>query len=996
VNARIAACLDRLRAGASFRGRRAAVVGTLVAFGVVGCALALPSSAHVPSGVAAPADPDAVGGAAEAPNDALGGKALAGAPTVSRAVLRRAAAQAAAIHAEGGSWQYVGANNIGGRVTDAVVDPTQPDTIYVASAGGGVWKSTDAGATYTPAWPNDYPQAIGSLARGSDGTLWAGTGEANASGGGITYVGDGVYRSTDGGATWKNVGLKDAGMIGRIAVDPADPDVVLVAATGSIYSTGGVRGLYRTVDGGKHWDPILVPDLDAAPYTGAVDVAFDPVNPNRVYATLWDHHRNSYLRPYGGIGSGLYVTDNALEKKAKDVAFERIGNSHVSGALPSYDASQSGLDVSPTLGRMGVAVAPSDHTRVYLIVGESLGNDKGFYYSDNGDRPLADGGPTFVAGGHAGGNSRFEWWFGRLFVDPVNKNHLFKTDVSLRRSSDGGATWASVGGPHADQHTMAWDPNVANRVYLGDDGGMYRSEANGDSGWIHGTNMPWLQEYHVAVSQTRPNRVAIGLQDNGSNRSWSNYADDVPDPVAKSWSSYGGGDGHYVVIDSQDDTYYYSCSQNAGCSGVHDVASTTTTLSAAAAVGATNVKVASVTGLTVGNTITIDSTGANPETVTMTNVGTQGAAGTGVTFTPALAFAHASGATVVKNGVAGTQSLGFGSRGSSLRCTTDAPLVQDPTSSATLYLGCNNLSRSTNRGANWTQIAAPDALTGPAPPDDSAANNPLYAGQFPSISTIGPSKSDPSTIYVGTDNGRLWRTTDLGGTWIEFPNPFAPDPPRWVTSVVVDSADASHAYASYGGFREGYTSANVYESQSDADGNVTWKNVSGNLPNAPVNFLAYDRSNDVVYAATDLGVFFMAKDNKNWKRLGDNLPNTATEDLKIQASSGSLYVGTFGRGTWRIPLIAGSPRYDGKVVGDLEDLTRTIRGMGLASGTEKPLLEKVAQLHDEMIRGVGPGPCLHLGELQKQIASFVPKKLTAAQQDQLDAAIDPIKAEVPC
>src|SRR5204863_537927 len=134
-----------------------------------------------------------------------------------------------------------------------------------------------------------------------------------------------------------------------------------------------------------------------------------------------------------------------------------------------------------------------------------------------------------------------------------------------------------------------------------------------------------------------------------------------------------------------------------------------------------------VSGLAVGGTITIDSAGANPETVTITTVGTNGATGTPTSFTPALAFAHASGATVVKNGVAGTQSLRFGSRGSGLRCTTDAPLVQDPSVGSTLYLGCNNLSRSTNRGADWTQIAAPDLLTGPAPADDSTANNPLYA-----------------------------------------------------------------------------------------------------------------------------------------------------------------------------------------------------------------------------------------------------------------------------
>src|SRR5689334_1904410 len=502
--------------------RRAVVVplaalALIALVAVIGAASGQRSHGWQPS--AAPAGENET---AKAP-DALAARTLAGRKTLGFKIRARAAAQARLIPSAGGSWEYVGANNIGGRVTDVVVDPTQPNTIYIASAGGGVWKSTDAGMTYTPAWPNDYPQAIGSLARGSDGTLWAGTGEANASGGGITYVGDGVYKSTDGGASWTNVGLANAGMIGRIAVDPTDPQRVYVAASGSIYSTGGKRGLYRTINGGATWTPVLTPDLSAAPFTGAVDVAVDPVNPNRVYAILWDHHRTSYLRPYGGIGSGLYVTDNATETPAADVTWERIDNSHVSGPLPSYDASQSGLDVSPTLGRMGVAIAPSDHTRVYLITGESLGNDKGFFVSDNGDRSLADGGPTFVAGGHAGANPRFEWWFGRLYVDPVNKNHLFKTDVSLRVSSDGGTTWSNSSGPHADQHGMAWDPNVANRVYLGNDGGVYRSDSNGNTGtWVHGTKMPWLQEYHVAVSQTRPNRIAIGLQDNGSNRSWTN------------------------------------------------------------------------------------------------------------------------------------------------------------------------------------------------------------------------------------------------------------------------------------------------------------------------------------------------------------------------------------------------------------------------------------------------------------------------------------------
>ena len=505
--------------------------------------------------------------AADVPGGQAGSE-LSGRKTLDRSLLQRAAAQAEAVPSAGGSWEYVGANNIGGRVTDVVVDTTHPNTIFVASAGGGVWKSTDAGATYTPAWPNDYPQAIGSLARGSDGTLWAGTGEANASGGGITYVGDGVYKSTDDGVTWTNVGLGNAGMIGRIAVDPADPNVVLVAASGSIYSTGGKRGLYRTIDGGD----ALGADPDARPQRGAVhrrrrrgDRPGQPEPRLRdasgtTTAPLPAAVRRHRLRPL------------RHRQRAGDAGRERdVGADRQLARLrPAAELRRVRLRLNsdPSLGRMGVAIAPSDHTRVYLITGESLGNDKGFFVSDNGDRALADGGPTFVAGGHAGGNPRFEWWFGRLFVDPVNKDHLFKMDVSLRVSTNGGTTWANVGGPHADQHAMAWDPNVPNRVYLGDDGGMYRSDDQ------RRQRLDARHEHAVAPGLPRRRLAAAAEPDRDRapgqrlERARYNGPGDVADPVATNWNALpSGGDGHYVVIDQQDDTYTYSCSQNAGCSG---------------------------------------------------------------------------------------------------------------------------------------------------------------------------------------------------------------------------------------------------------------------------------------------------------------------------------------------------------------------------------------------------------------------------------------------
>ena len=209
--------------------------------------------------------------------------------------------------------------------------------------------------------------------------------------------------------------------------------------------------------------------------------------------------------------------------------------------------------------------------------------------------------------------------------------------------------------------------------------------------------------------------------------------------------------------------------------------------------------------------------------------------------------------------------------------------------------------------------------------------------------------------------------------------------------MIADPVDASHAYVSYGGFREGYHSANVFETTLSGHA-LKLKNVSGNLPNAPVNFLAYDRAADTVYAATDLGVFFMQDDNKVWTKLGDNLPNTATEDLKM--SSGNLYVGNFGRGTFRIPLVPGSARYNPLVLTDLSALSSQVTGMGLSAGVTTQLQNSITKLSKST--RAGASPCAGLDALKTQIASFVPGKITTAQRDALFASVDAIKAENPC
>ncbi len=229
------------------------------------------------------------------------------------------------------TWGLTGPTNVGGRIVDLVVDPNQGNTIYVAAATGGVWKNTDGVNVMEKAWPDENPQAMGALAIASDGTLYAGTGEPNNGGGSSVFGGNGVYRSTDGGQTWKHRGLSQSATVGRIAVDPSDPDTVYVAAAGSLFNPGGDRGIYKSTNRGNSWKLILAPEND---FTGGIDLAIDPTNPDRIFAAMWQRRREPDLRTYGGLGSGLFRTEDGGE------TWERLEN--VTGPLNPGD--ETGLD----------------------------------------------------------------------------------------------------------------------------------------------------------------------------------------------------------------------------------------------------------------------------------------------------------------------------------------------------------------------------------------------------------------------------------------------------------------------------------------------------------------------------------------------------------------------------------------------------------------------------------------------------------------------------
>jgi hypothetical protein len=631
-----------------------------------------------------------------------------------------------------GAWQSLGPANIGGRVTDLAVDPVHTDTVYAGAATGGVWKSVDAGRTFTSAWNPSLPPSIGALAVTRAGVLFAGTGEANPGGGSVTFPGNGVYRSADGGATWTPAGLAGTDRIGRLAIDPGNANRIFAAATGSLFVPGGARGVYRTVDGGATWQRVLAGTTST---TGAVDVVIDPSNPNRVYAAMWDHHRQPDGRVYGGTGSGLYRSTNG------GTTWTRVG-----GGLPA---------ASTNLGRMGVAIAPSNANRLYAIAADTTGNFLGFWTS-------TDAGTTWSritnTSSLASSQSTYGWWFGRIWIDPATSRHVWVAGVPLLESPDAGATWRRGSSFHADQHAMAWDARSTGRVYLGNDGGVYRSQSNGSvtGTWTKATSLPVNQFYTVAVSRQDPSRVSGGAQDNGSLRSWG----------TPSWNAIGGGDGTTNLIDPTNQNRVYSCSQFGACSRSTDGGNTSTGFGSTVSDRRnwTTPVVFDPSNPTVmyygGNRLNRSTDAAASWTVISPDL-SHGSGGIGGTFgtITTVAVAPGDGRVIYAGTDDGRAWVTRDTGGTWTEITAGLPtrwithVAVDPTDSRVAYVtvsGYRNgdpaahVFRTTTGGASWLDISGnlPDA-----PANDLVLD-----------------PRNRSVLYVGTDVG-VFTSTSTGATW---------------------------------------------------------------------------------------------------------------------------------------------------------------------------------------------------------------------------------------
>jgi photosystem II stability/assembly factor-like uncharacterized protein len=426
----------------------------------------------------------------------------------------------------------IGPGGMSGRVTSIDVVAANPEIMYVGTASGGIWKSTSGGVKWDPIFEKELTASIGAVAiqQSNPSVIWAGTGEGNPRN--SLNGGFGIYKSLDAGKTWKGMGLEKTRHIHRVLIDPTNPDIVYVGAIGSPWGAHKERGVYKTIDGGKSWKQILFTNNKS----GAADLIMDPKNPNKIIASMWEHKRDPWFFKSGGAGSGVYIT-------------------HDGGDHWKQITEKEGFPKGE-LGRIGVAIAPSNPDIIYALV-EAKKN--ALYKSE-------DGGFKWKKINEKPGIGNRPFYYSEIYVDPQNENRLYTVFTYINVSQDGGKNFDELmpaygvdNGVHPDHHAWWIDPNNGKFMIDGNDGGLNITKDGGKS-WRFIGNIPVAQFYHINVDNEFPYNVYGGMQDNGS---WRGPAYVWKDQGIRNsyWQELSFGDGFDVVPDKDDSRYGWSMSQ---------------------------------------------------------------------------------------------------------------------------------------------------------------------------------------------------------------------------------------------------------------------------------------------------------------------------------------------------------------------------------------------------------------------------------------------------
>jgi len=420
--------------------------------------------------------------------------------------------------------RWLGPGTMSGRITAIEGVNADSRTLYVGTAGGGVWKSTNAGASFKPVF-DKYCMSIGSIAvdQKNPRNVFVGTGESNMRN--TVSIGDGIYKSTDAGDNWVKTGLDSTEHIAKIIIDPKNEDVIYAAAPGPLWSDSKHRGLYKSTDGGETWNKIFYINE----HTGCADIAVDPDNTDIVYATMWEFRRFPYAFNSGGKSSGMYKSTDGGK---------------------TWRELTNGLPTKP-FGRIALTLAPSSPNNLVAIV---EAKETGLYIS-------SDGGETWKAQSATMNVVSRPFYFSCLVIDPKDAKRVYRPGFGFSYSDDGGYSFTDAsydgGWVHSDHHALWINPNYTNQMYLGTDGGVYYSLDRGAT-WMFVYNLPVGQFYHVACDNEKPYRLYGGLQDNGS---WVAPSAAPGGVENSSWQDMYGGDGFWVQPDLTDNNTAYAESQ---------------------------------------------------------------------------------------------------------------------------------------------------------------------------------------------------------------------------------------------------------------------------------------------------------------------------------------------------------------------------------------------------------------------------------------------------
>jgi photosystem II stability/assembly factor-like uncharacterized protein len=756
------------------------------------------------------------------------------------------------------SWSFVGPTNISGRIADvAVAERGSSRRLYAGSCCGGAWASDDLGQTWQPVFDNEASTAIGALAvaPSNPDIVWVGTGESNIFR--SSYTGVGVYKSTDNAKTFQHMGLTDTGTIGRIVIHPTNPNIVYVASAGQEWVENEMRGVYKTTDGGKTWTHTL----QISPKTGVNDLAMDPKDPNTLYAGAWQRQRRKWNDPRVEVG------------------FSEGGMFKTTDAGKTWNPLTKGLPPSNALGRIGIAVAPSNPNVVYAYIDNydcdakaeadakaaaaAGGRGRGQNPGGSAARCLIKGNEVYRSNDKGASwtltaqdeeqrafvkmmGASYAWVFGNIRVDPTDENTIYTLALGVSVSRDGGKTFGRIGQPPpgvpaapagtggrgmgGDNHGMWIDPKNPHFLVLGNDQG-FRTSSDGGQTWRR-ADLPVQTVFSMNFDMDTPFRVYASVQDHGSFRAAIDLSNGRENLKAIPWESAPGGEYTQHAVDPRNPNILYS-----------------------------------------GKLTRTDYSIPAPP-----RGGGGGAAGRG-------GGADAPAGPQRDVNIRPTIAQGE----DPLRMQVLAPIHLSPHDPDTVYFGTQYLYRSRDRGNTWERVTG-----------DMSHGDKTRIGDIPHqlVITISESPKKKGLIYTGTDDGRLYVSVDDGK---EFRELTAGLPKKqWIAKVLASQHDEATVYVAQQGRYDEDFAVRLYKS---TDYGKTFRSIAGNIPGGPINMVREDPvSPNVLYAANDFGVYVTTNGGARWDVLGGNLPSVAVMDFIVHPRDRMLVIGTHGRGVWAIDV----------------------------------------------------------------------------------------------